>query len=375
MARIHNYIAALVCALFLAPLCASDCRAQAQASPAAAPAPEPAQSSPAEMQSEIPFVPQMVPDASGSGIKLARTNESTSELTLKGSDLFSIEPLMGSREEFPTFTRELWQVAWRVNDPIYLWIILPHGVQTPPVVLYLYGYPSETDRFRNDAYDARITAGGAAAVGFVSALTGHRADHRPLNQTFISELPEALTMTVHDIPLILDVLEGMGKFDMKRVGFFGQGSGAAIALLAASVEPRIKALDLLDPWGAWPDWFASAPDVPSAQRADYLRPEFQKSVAELDPVLVLPNLKSRKIRIQFVADKGEPRAAVDRIAAAAPASATVVRFDTSLQMYKQNSNGRLFSWIATELDAHPSMPEATASGETASSPASAHPNH
>ena len=36
------------------------------------------------------------------------------------------------------------------------------------------------------------------------------------------------------------------------------GSGAAIAILAAAIDPRLKALDLVDPWGDWPDWLAKS---------------------------------------------------------------------------------------------------------------------
>jgi hypothetical protein len=74
---------------------------------------------------------------------------------------------------------------------------------------------------------------------------------------------------------------------------FGQGSGGTIAILSASVDPRIKALDVLDPWGDWPDWLAKSPQVPDAERAAYLKPEFLAKVAPLDPVVWLPKLTDR----------------------------------------------------------------------------------
>lgn len=298
-------------------------------------------------------LPELVPNAAGDGMTVARARESFSELSLKDSHLVAAPPLLGSRETLPGFVRELWQVRWRPNDPIDLYVILPKGVKNPPVVLYMYGFPTDTDRFKNTAWCNRVVQGGAAAVGFVSALTGQRYNFRPFKENFISELPEALASSVHDVQMVLDYLATRGDLDMNRVGMFGQGSGGAIAILAASTEPRLKALDLLDPWGDWPEWFAAAPDVPRNERADYLKPNFQKPLEPLEPVHYLPQLKSQKIRIQFVDDEGEPKEVTARMRAAAPPSVNFVEFKTSRRMYDENSGGRLFEWIAAALGAHP----------------------
>ena len=170
-------------------------------------------------------------------------------LSLEGSDLRPEKPVFGERDELPEFTRELIRVHWRDADPIDLYVIRPHGVDKPPAVLYLYSYPSEGDQFKDDGYCRRVTRGGFAAVGFVSALTGPRYHSRPMKQWFVSELQESLVESVHDVQMILNYLATRGDLNMDRVGMMGAGSGATIAILSASVEPRLKALDLLDPWG------------------------------------------------------------------------------------------------------------------------------
>ena len=305
----------------------------------------------------IPPVPEMVTNELGTGMTLVHAVESFSELSLKGSELKAVEPLLGSRETTPEYVRELWQVRWRPNDPIDLWVIRPRGVKNPPVVLYLYGYPSDTARFRNAEYCKRIVHSGAAAVGFVSALTGHRTENRPLKDDFLTLMPEAVATTAHDIQMILDYLATRGDLDMNRVGIFGQGSGGAIALLTASVEPRLKVLDLLDPWGDWPQWFANTQGIRPSDRPDFLKPEYLKVLEPLEPLRVLPQLTTQQIRIQFDPGTGEAKEAVDKLAAAAPAQATVIRYPDSQLMYKANSNGRIFEWMAKQLDAHPAPPE------------------
>ena len=183
-------------------------------------------------------------------------------------------------------------MKWRPGDPIDLWIILPKGVMKPPAVLYLYGDDQDTDRFKLDGWAARVTSGGVGAVGFVSALSGHRFHDRPMKQWFVSELQESIGSTVHDAKLILDYLAQRGDIDMDRIGMFGEGSGGTIAILAAAADPRIKAVDALEPWGDWPDFLAKSSRVQDdPERAEYVKLEFLKKVAPLDPVKWLPDLK------------------------------------------------------------------------------------
>src|SRR6202043_3920280 len=134
--------------------------------------------------------------------------------------------------------------------------------------------------------------------GFVSALTGQRYHFRPMKQWFISELTESLGSSIHDVQLVLNYLADRGDMDMNHVGMFGMGSGASIAILAAQADSRIKTLDLLDPWGDWPDWLRESPAVPDLERPKYTTEEFLKSVAPLDPVACLPNLRTWSIRLQ-----------------------------------------------------------------------------
>jgi acetyl esterase/lipase len=74
-----------------------------------------------------------------------------------------------------------------------------------------------------------------------------------MNKWFVSELQEALATSTHDVQMVLNYLAKRGDLDMSRIGMFGQGSGGAIAILSAAADSRIVALDVLDPWGDWPD--------------------------------------------------------------------------------------------------------------------------
>ncbi|MGO9123320.1 MAG: alpha/beta hydrolase family protein [Terriglobales bacterium] len=295
--------------------------------------------------------------------KSGPTPEDWSSLSLAGSELVPYKPLLGEKNDFPQFTRELIQVQWRKGDPIDLYIIRPKGVTKPPVVLYLYSFPSETERFRNNDYCARITEGGFAAIGFVSALTGHRYAMRPMKEWFVSELQEALGSSVHDVQMILNYLATRDDLDLGRVGMFGAGSGGTIAILAAAADPRIKAIDLLNPWGDWPDWLAKSSVIPENERPSYVKPEFLKKVAPLDPVQWLPQLNSQAIRIQRLRDDEiTPEVAEQRIEAAAGARAKVAHYDHAGQFWGAASGGRLFHWVKDQLQ--PVAPGAKTAAES-----------
>jgi dienelactone hydrolase len=272
--------------------------------------------------------------------------EDWSSLEIGASKLQPEKPTLAPLDEQDTYTRQLVQVQWRPGDPIDLWIILPKGVKKPPVVLYLYDTIFDTDRFRDDGWARRVTGGGVGAVGFVSALSGHRFHDRPMRQWFISELQESLGSTVHDVKFILDYLAERSEVDMNRVGMFGQGSGGAIAILAAAADSRIKAVDALDPWGDWPDFLAKSSTVADdPEHANYLKPEFLKKVAPLDPIKWLPQMKTQ-IRIQQVhEDEATPMESKERIKAAAPKQAEVIRFEATSDLSRREGQGRLFEWI------------------------------
>ena len=231
-------------------------------------------------------------------------------------------------------------------NPIYLYVILPKGVKNPPVILYLYSYPSDSDTFVDQDFCKLVTKNGFAAIGFVSALTGHRYHDRPMREWFISELRESLVSSVHDVQMILNYLATRGDLDMDHVGMFGEGSGATIAILAAAVEPRLKVLDLLDPWGDWPDWLSKSSLIPKEERADYLKPEFLKLVELLEPIKWLPQLQSRTLRLQdALYDKVTPSIAKKRIESAMPASAQIVRYKDSQALGNVASEGKFFDWV------------------------------
>jgi hypothetical protein len=291
----------------------------------------------------------------------ATYKENWSSLSLAGSNLHPLPPVLGEKDVYPDFTREILEVEWRPGDPIYLYVMLPKNVKNPPAILYLYAYPSETDRFRDENFSRLLIKNGTAAIGFVSALTGHRYHDRPMKEWFISELEESLGTSVHDVQMIISYLSARGDIDTDRIGMFGDGSGGTIAMLAAAVDPRIKVLDLLEPWSDWPDWLAKSVLVPEEERAAYLQPEFLKRVEPLDPVRWVSQLGSRTVRLQLAPyETLTPSSARARLEKAMPSKVEIVRYENSQALFKAASSGQFFDWIQLRVRSAAGSPEATA---------------
>jgi hypothetical protein len=341
--------------------------AQTQSKPqspasAASPAPKPSNGK----ESTASNIPGFDREA---GIPVYETiQEDWSNLQIGVSKLKPEPPIVGSVDDEQKFTRQLVSVQWRPGDPIDLWISIPKGVKKPPVVLYLYDYSEDTDRFRNNAWCERTTGGGAAAVGFVSALSGPRFHSRPMRQWFVSELQESLGSTVHDVKFILDYLASRGDLDMNRVGMFGAGAGGTIAILAAAADPRIKAIDVMEPWGDWPVFLKKTSllqlDPVPENKDNYGKPEFLKKVEPLDPVKYLPQLKI-PVRMQQIQDTDVvPIESKEALKDALPKQAQLRRFDTVMTMFHQERGGVLYGWLAEQMKA---LSPPDASGQKAAS--------
>ena len=308
------------------------------------------------------FVPASAPIADPADTRFTGVKEDWTSPALNTSRLRAASPLVGYIDDSPVgYTVELLQVQWRFGDPLDLYVMKPKGVRKPPVILYLYGYPAGTDRFKDENFQNAVTKDGFAAVGFVSSLTGHRYHDRPMREWFISELQECLATSAHDVQMVLNYLATRGDLDMSRVGMFAQGSGASIGILASAVDPRIKVLDALDPWGDWPTWMANSPFVPDDERAEYVKPEFLKKVASLEPIEWLPRIKAKEFRLQDATfESNTPQIAKEKLRAAVPRGATVLLYKTPEDFNAIVREKKDLKWIQLALQSLPDKLAGTA---------------
>ena|SRR5215471_5515804 len=288
-----------------------------------------------------------------------RKNKDTAVLLREVAAVKIERPMLVEKAEVPkaSFLREYYRVQWRAKDPFDLYVIRPKGAAKTPVILFLPSYPDDTELFKNNKWCDLAVRGGYTVVGFVGAVTGHRTRYRLLKEWFVSEMPEALTSTTHDVQLILDYLATRGDLDMTRVGMYGTGSGGAIAVLASVVDSRIKVLDLLAPWGDWKDWLNESV-IPAEERAKYTKPEFVASVSALDPVTWLPKIQAKSLRIEDIrGNKAMPDKAQEKLEAAAPEFALINQYGNGRAFLATQVPPSVLEWAKSQLapDAKPQV--------------------
>jgi hypothetical protein len=301
----------------------------------------------------IKEMPAPNPDADAA---LAKFSEDWTTPSVKTSKMLRLKaegPLGDTTHE--GYTVELWRLTWRPGDPIEVYVIKPTGVNKPPVILNLWGYPNDLNPYKLEAVQKEFVKGGFAAVGFASALTGQRYHDLPLAMWFLSQLPESVAATAHDVQLMIDFMEIRGDLDTSRIGMFGNGSGGAIGILASAVDPRIKVLDVLDPWADWPTWLSTSPFPPADERANYVKPEFLKSVLPLEPLDWLPKIQAKKFRFQDDEINPETPAPIkEKIRKAAPAGTTVVEYKSKAELMAAFQHSCNLDWLKQQLSTLPS---------------------
>ena len=285
------------------------------------------------------------------------SDEDWTSPALKTSHLKPAQPLIAYvNKDNPEYSVSLIQLQWRRGDPIDLYVMKPTRVKKPPVILYIYGYPSETDIFKDPKWQKFTTERGFASVGFVTALTGHRYHDVPFKKWFLSELQQCLGESTHDVQMVLDYLASRGDLDMDRVGVFGQFSGSSIAILASAVDSRIKVVDTIDPWGDWPTWMQKSAFPPPEERANYVKTEFLNKIAPLDTVDWLPKVQAKKFRLQQRHyDQQTPIESKMKMQTAVPAGATVAFYSNTNEFEKEigQQEEKSLDWIKAELRSLP----------------------
>src|SRR5580704_2236832 len=103
--------------------------------------------------------------------------------------------------------------------------------------------------------------------------------------------------------------------------------------------------------------------VPEDERPNYVRPEFLRKAAALDPVDWLPKIQAKKFRLQqLIFETDTPKAAKEKLRAAVPAGTTVILYKALPEFNAAFPNSTNLEWMERELR---SLPEPAASGTAA----------
>jgi len=118
-----------------------------------------------------------------------------------------------------------------------LW--LPEGTPPFPVVAFAHGLYSGKDSSRNQMIASRLLERGIGSL--LLDFTGHGESDGAINEdTLIEDQAD-------DLGAALSFLEEQAEVDAGRIGVSGSSSGAAMAIVRAGADPRIRCLVLRAP--------------------------------------------------------------------------------------------------------------------------------
>jgi len=149
---------------------------------------------------------------------------------------------------------------------------------------------------------------------------------------------------VKDLRRALDVLRSRPSVDQARVAFVGHDFGAMYGVLAASVDPRVRAFVFMAGTRSFSDWFLYGPPKLTGGAKE----SFIAELAPLDPIRYLPRLKT-PILLQFGdRDFHVSNERAKALAEAAPEPKTVLTYATEHELNEEATRDRI-AWLKKQL--------------------------
>ena len=221
--------------------------------------------------------------------------------------------------------------------PAYL--ILPPGNGPYPAVVYMHG--SGGSRLDLVALGTWLAARRAVALTVQSPFERSRA-RVGAGLAALRKERDLVAQNVVELRRAVDFLETLPQVDASRIGFVGYSAGARTGAIVAGLERRIDAFVLMAGGAPRPGQFARL--APSARR-----PAVARILSDTDPARYLRAARGAAFLFQNGRrDEVVPRAALERLVAAAPARKEVRWYDAGHGLSAQAFRDQL-EWLAGTL--------------------------
>jgi dienelactone hydrolase len=217
------------------------------------------------------------------------------------------------------------------------YLLTPPGKGPFPAVVYLHG------------------SGGSRAdfVGIASWLAARGAVALTINSPFVGEQPEGTGMDalrqerdlavrgVIDTRRAIDALRSLPQVDDDRIALVGFSAGARSAAIIAGVEPRFSSIVLWsggsEPVGAY-----------TSRLPTELRLEAGSLLSDVDPLQWIAGSKAQLLFQDGRTDEVVPRAALDRLYAAAPEPKEIRWYPAGHELNAKAYSDQL-DWLTKQL--------------------------
>jgi uncharacterized protein len=219
------------------------------------------------------------------------------------------------------------------------YVAAPTGTERRAAAVYVHGQGGDRQQLLVPA--TWLAARGAVTIT-ITAPSSRARPPRALRGVDALEWQRDLARRdVGAVGAAVDYLAGRPDVDPGRIGFVGWSAGARTGALVAGSERRLRALVLMsggaDPVSAYVD--ASPP---------HLRLQVRRVLSAVDPLAALAKSPAAVLIQNGRQDEVVPRSALEALAAAAPAGATVRWYDAPHELGDAAWRDQL-EWLEREL--------------------------
>ena len=172
----------------------------------------------------------------------------------------------------------------------------PEGVGSFPAILYVHWYESESINSHRSQFEeeAKELAQSGAICISIETLWSDRDFF--LKRTQAEDAQNSVEEVVN-IRRAMDLLLSQPNVDAKRFAYVGHDFGGMYGVLAGSLDQRPSHYVVMAATPRFPDWYLYLPKVEGQARETFIR-----QMAEIDPIVHVPNLSPAEVFFQFATD-------------------------------------------------------------------------
>jgi dienelactone hydrolase len=172
----------------------------------------------------------------------------------------------------------------------------PEGDGSYPAILYVHWYESESlsshrSQFEEEAKE--LAKSGAICIS-IETLWSDRDFF--LKRTQEEDAQNSVEEVVN-IRRAMDLLLSQPHADSSRFAYVGHDFGGMYGVLAGSLDQRPTHYVVMAATPRFPDWYLYLPKLEGEARAAFIR-----QMAEIDPIVHVPNLSPAEVFFQFATD-------------------------------------------------------------------------
>jgi len=188
----------------------------------------------------------------------------------------------------------------------------PEGEGLFPAILYVHWYEPESLSSHRTQFEeeAREMAKSGAITVSIETLWSDRDFF--LKRTQEEDGPNSVEEVVN-LRRAIDLLLSQSNVDPQRFAFVGHDFGGMYGVVAGSLDRRPTHYVVMAATARFPDWYLYLPKLEGETREAFIR-----EMAEIDPIVHIPNLSPAEVFCQFATDDFHvPKARAEEFFAAA----------------------------------------------------------